>query len=285
MTWFLNLRQYGTGGGVADQVTVMDDSGKRYPGVPAEFLNDIRGRDVLLATHGFAVSQKAGLQELTDWEGVLDLGPNGAFVGVLWPGDSCWLPFLHYPEEYNEADASGDLLAPFLEANFTSAVSISFSSHSLGARMVLQAVSGLQAIHPRRVMLMAGAIDADCLTTEYAKAAQAIGDISVLASREDWVLEFSFPVGNPVATLITPGHPYYKSALGREGPAPTTPAQVTSPWQLPDSWNYGHLDYLGADGPAYRKPVDVPPPEPPPADPIPCKKPNWSAAYVSTRFR
>lgn len=285
MTWFLNLRQYGTGGGVADKVKVMDGAGTLYPGVPAQFLQDIRGRDVLLATHGFAVSQKAGIRELTEWESVLDLGANGVFVGVLWPGDSCWLPFLHYPEEYREADASGDLLAPFLEANLTSAASLSFSSHSLGARMVLQAVSGLQTIHPRRVMLMAGAIDADCLTTEYAKAAQAIADIAVLASREDWILEFAFPVGNPVAALITPGHPYYTSALGREGPPPPRPDKVTGLWQLPDSWNYGHLDYLGKGGSAYRKPVDVPPPEPPKAATMPCSKPNWSAAYVSTRFR
>ncbi|HEV2212610.1 MAG TPA: hypothetical protein VGS99_04615, partial [Gammaproteobacteria bacterium] len=130
MTWFLNLRQFATGGGVADQVSVLKDS-VVCDGVPDEFLQAIRGRDVLLGTHGFAVSENSGIDELGAWGDLLDLGPNGVFVGVLWPGDSCWLPFLHYPVEYNEAIASGDLLAGFLESNFSAAASLAFSSHSL----------------------------------------------------------------------------------------------------------------------------------------------------------
>ena len=60
------------------------------------------------------------------------------FVGLLWPGDSVWLHALSYPEEPRVANKAGQLIAPFIENNLSAAASISFASHSLGARVVLE---------------------------------------------------------------------------------------------------------------------------------------------------
>ena len=76
---------------------------------------------------------------------------------------------------------SGDRLAAWLNQNLTGAASVSFVSHSLGARVILQAIKGLaSSFRVRRLLLMAGAIDSNCLGEEYAKAAARVEKISVL---------------------------------------------------------------------------------------------------------
>ena len=94
------------------------------------------------------------------------------------------------------ADRAGALLAPFLDANFQDAASISFASHSLGARVVLATIENAAAGRCGSLTLMAGAIDDDCLNKEFAAAAAKVGTISVLASKKDTVLSHLFPLGN-----------------------------------------------------------------------------------------
>ena len=105
--------------------------------------------------------------ELSNWGSLLQLPPGSAFVGLLWPGDSMWAHGLDYPGEARVADDAGALVAAFIDANFQSAASVSFASHSLGARVVLATISKM-TMRVRRLTLMAGAIDDDCLTTEFA---------------------------------------------------------------------------------------------------------------------
>ena len=102
----------------------------------------IRGRHVLIATHGFNVNRADGIACLSNWASLLQLPQPSAFVGLLWPGDSVWAHGLDYPEEPKIADEAGALLAAFINANF-GAASISFASHSLGARVVLETISQL----------------------------------------------------------------------------------------------------------------------------------------------
>ena len=75
----------------------------------------------------------------------------------------------------------------------------------------------------RRLTLMAGAIDDDCLTTEFEAAAAKIGTISALASMKDTVLSRLFPLGNFVAGILTVGHPWWHAAIGHCGPAQAWP--------------------------------------------------------------
>lgn len=277
MTWFLDLRATEAGGHPAASVSVRRDT--LLCRDDAALRAAVQGRDVLIGTHGFNVNRKDGIASLTAWSSLLDLGPNGCFVGVLWPGDSRWLPVVDYPVEGGEAMDSARLLAPYLDRAFRGAASLSFASHSLGARMVLETIRHLQR-PVRRLVLMAGAIDDNCLTGEYRDAAARVEAISVLASRSDLVLKIAFPVGNPLSGLISPGHPYWQGALGHDGPDDPCPANVRAGWQIPNGWDYGHGDYLGGTPPALRPPVLVPD-----ADAsTPTGKPAWSAGFVSTRL-
>lgn len=239
--FFLNTRALPVGGGVGP-LSILDETNVVHS--VAHLAAAVRGRDVLLVTHGFNVNQMNGLQKLSDWANLLDIG-SAVPVGMLWPGDARWIHAVDYPVEGDEGMAAGNELAAFLNTNFTGALSLSFASHSLGARVVMQTISRLGG-PVRRLLIMAGAIDNTCLFAEYATAAAKVQSVSVLASRSDDVLKWAFPAGNFVSGLFSRGAPYIHEAMGREGPAePYAPAnKVHADWQIPDGWNYGHGSYL-----------------------------------------
>jgi hypothetical protein len=275
MTWFLDLRAQPVGGEPAAEVTPWRNGA---PAPITDLIAEARGRHVLFATHGFNVDRQQGTAALTGWATWLTLPLSTLVVGVLWPGDARWVPVLDYPLEDSVATKSGRLLGPYLDANFRAAASISFASHSLGARMVLETIAAMKG-SVRRLNLMAGAIDDDCLTNQYAGLLDRIQEISILASARDAVLATAFPLGNP----------YWSAALGHDGPAVVPAGKIQGPWQIPDTWNYGHGDYLAPGaapgGDPFMLPVDVPPQGS--ADPAhaPPWRPAWSAGLVSTRFR
>lgn len=289
MTLFVDLRASGRGGIVADAAAAWIDG--ILPLSPQAFAAQLAGKDVLFATHGFNVDRAAGIAALSLWSQRCSLSSSGLFVGVLWPGDSSWLPFIDYVYEGSEANSSGRLLAAYLNDNAGQADSLSFFSHSLGARMILETVRGLKT-QPRQVILMAGAIENNCLAKEYADAAAKVGRISVVASKSDMVLEWAFPPGNLVGEIIMHGHPYDRTALGRSGPARPLPSGVNvQAWQIPNDWKYGHGDYLpkGGIGQSFVLPLVNPPADAP--VPVDATDPlnagwmaAWSAAAAATQF-
>jgi hypothetical protein len=239
--YFLNTRSLPVGGGVGP-LTVLDETNAVHPA--SDVVAAVRGHDVLMVTHGFNVSQLDGLQKLSNWAKLLNLGST-VCVGMLWPGDARWIHVVDYPVEGNEAISAGNELASFINTNFSGALSLSFASHSLGARTAMQTIAGLSR-SVRRLLLMAGAIDNTCLSSEYAAAAEKVQSISVLASRSDDVLKWAFPSGNFVSGLFSRGVPYVHEAMGREGPAEPYPSpdNIHADWQIPDGWDYGHGSYL-----------------------------------------
>jgi len=298
MTRFLDVRLQPVGGELATSVAINQGTDLNdYGGLlPADLLSYIRGQHVLIATHGFNVNREAGIACLSNWESLLQLPPSSAFVGLLWPGDSIWAHGLDYPDEPRIANQAGaQLIAPFLDANFTNAASISFASHSLGARLILETVSQMK-LPVRRVVLMAGAIDDNCLNTEFQSAAAKIGAISVLASNKDEVLSVLFPLGNLVGGIIAAGHPWWHAALGQTGPSQQWPANLRPPFEIPDDWKYGHGNYLQIDQPPAPN-LPIPTEVPPQGSPVlaPDVAPNgvaiagwqeaFSAAFASSRFR
>jgi hypothetical protein len=300
VTYFIDLRADSAGGNPvasASAVVVRTDvqpnpSWSLGPGL----IQAIQGRDVLLATHGFHVNRSNGISYLSHWNDWVELGPNGFFVGVLWPGDSRWLPFVDYPLEGNEAIKSGQVLAEYLIGNFPGANSLSFASHSLGARTMLETIRGLgKTFTLETLTVMAGAIDDTCLVNEYKDAAALLKKISVLASSCDDVLKWAFPAGNPVSGIVTRGDPYWHGALGRYGPNP--PDQPANLWQtpnIPELWKFGHGNYINWDGkavaapPGEAGPFTVPVVVPPQGTDEPSARANWqqawAAGFVSTRF-
>jgi hypothetical protein len=257
MTYYLNLRASNVGGAVIDPQLLEGDgtaSPLRWSPIPAEQIPArVDGRNILFATHGFNVSQQQGACALGLLDEYLQLAAPNIFVGVLWPGDSV-VPIVDYPTEGGVAQDCGRRLAEFCNHACAQAQTLSFVSHSLGARLVLEAVAGL-ARKARSVCLTAGAINQDCLVSEYSDATSNAQHFSVLASRKDWVLEVAFSIGDPLSDLLHPDHTPFEVALGRAGPSLPAPAVVIPPWQIADRENYGHSSYLPPS-----QPVPLPPP-------------------------
>jgi hypothetical protein len=291
MTRFIDVRLDPVGGDLATSVAINQGTSiSDYQSLDiSQLRSDIQGRHTLIGTHGFHVNRADGIACLSNWEGLLNLTPLSIFVGLLWPGDSIWAHGLDYPEEPKIANDAGEhLIAPFLDANFGDAASISFASHSLGARVVLQTVSKM-SLPVRRVVLMAGAIDDNCLDAEYQSVTAGVGEISVLASKKDDVLSALFPLGNLLGGIIAEGHPWWHAALGHCGPSSPRPGNFQAPFQIPSNWNYGHHNYLQIDpppSPVIPVPVDVPPDgSPVPATGARGWQEAWSAAFCFTRFQ
>jgi alpha/beta hydrolase family protein DUF900 len=244
MTYFLNFRSQGVGGPAVDPYLLSGDGSTDPPAVsiipPAQANSLFAGRHVLFVTHGFNVSYQAGANSLELLGRYLGLANPYLFVGMLWPGDA-WLPVVDYPFEGDVAIDCGKRLAAFCNTSCAAAQSLSFASHSLGARLLLQAVAGL-ARQAKLVCLMAGAINRDCLIAQYAVAAAKCDRIVALASDNDDVLKLAFTVGDPFADLLHDDHTPFQPALGSNGPP--TPTSVQPPWQIADGEDYGHGSYM-----------------------------------------
>jgi len=208
------------------------------------------------------------------------------FLGLLWPGDSESLHALSYPVAPKNAMDAGTMVGQFIDKSFAGAASISMASHSLGARVVLEAATTMTR-QVRRMIIMAGAVSDNCLTAEFAGVPAKVEVISALASKEDEVLRWAFPIGDFVAEIIDHDHPWWESALGRFGPA-QSPSDFRAPFQIPDQWNFGHGDYLQVD-PTASGPLapdcGIPAAEPLPQGGSGGWQQAWSASFVSCRFR
>lgn len=262
MTYYLNFREAAVGGAVVSPYVLAGD-GLAQPlmlrTVRFEEVGGlVEGKNVLFAAHGFNVSYSRGAAQLGQLEANLKLTGSEIFFGVLWPGDF-FIPAINYPFEGEVSIHCGKLLADFCQRWMKRAQSLSFASHSLGARLVLEAVKGLRnfGLRARSVCLTAGAINRDCLTTEYASSVAISDAISVLASRRDLVLKVAFAIGDPIADLLHDDHTPFQPALGYSGPPRPAPPPVF-PWQILDSEDYDHSDYLppgdGQQAPAAKWP-------------------------------
>jgi len=202
----------------------------------------VASRDVVLAIHGFNVPRPHGVVSLAALEAYLDLPPNYRFFGVLWPGDF-WLPLVDYPWEAGHAVKAGQKIARYANDIFASAASISFISHSLGGRVLLEAVQNLER-PAAQLCVTAGAVDDDCLDGQYLKAEQNALRTSVLSSLNDKVLQLAYPVGDFVSdVLLGDGDSPWRPALGRAGPKPPyAPPIFEEP--IPQGLGYDHGDYL-----------------------------------------
>ncbi len=246
-TYLLNFRAQGVGGPVIDPYLLAADGSTAPPTISvvpwAQVLGIVRGKNILFVTHGFNVSYEGGTVALDAFARYLGLSGPYVFIGMLWPGDAS-IPIIDYPFEGAPAMDSGRRLAAFCNTWCAGAQSLSFASHSLGARLVLQAIAGLtRRVHSLTVM--AGAINRDCLTTQYASAAAKCDRVAVLASHNDNVLKLSYPVGDLIADAVYQDHSL-QAALGYAGPP--TPTSVETPWQSADGEGYGHGDYLPEAG-------------------------------------
>jgi esterase/lipase superfamily enzyme len=252
VTLFLNFRAQSVGGPVIDPYVLQGDPlaapDPTQAGLAAMGWPDVarlaQGKDVLFVAHGFNVNYVDGMLSAARLDQALGLGPDALFLGVLWPGDF-WLPVVNYPFEGDVAIDCGRRLAKFCADWFADAASLSFASHSLGARVVLEAVKALQApLKAKTVCVTAGAVNSDCLAAEYAAAlANTAQNVTSLSSVGDHVLQLAFPLGDLVAVLLDDDHTPFTPALGYWGPKAPVPAGVRKT-KIPPGLAYDHGNYM-----------------------------------------
>lgn len=155
------------------------------------------------------------------------------FGDSFWPGDADWwsffdkVDFLVYPSAVHTAVHTGAELANAL-LRMPNLEQVDFIGHSLGCRVVLEALLVLRAHaipRVRRVALMAAAVPSEMLEPrgrfyDLVAALSAEGTtIDVLYSMQDTVLHWAFPPGQSLAG----GNEASSRALGRFGPSPMMP--------------------------------------------------------------
>jgi alpha/beta hydrolase family protein DUF900 len=246
MTIFVSLRERATAGAVVD-TQVYEGFANRLELTwkdPVWLGLQVKGKDVLLATHGFNVNQRRGVNALARLGDLLAQGPSAGrefFIGVLWPGD-WWVSAINYPAEANDAVDSGRRLAIFCNKHLTLARSLSFVSHSLGARVVLEAIKGLGP-RARVACITAAAADYDCLDVQCEAARENCDQIVNLASNKDRVLKYAYPAGDFLSDILGDDDSPFHRALGLRGPKRPWSTNV-DPHRIPDDRDYDHGDYL-----------------------------------------
>lgn len=205
------------------------------------------GKQVVIAIHGFNVDRPDAVNSYVKLADALDLTGSQIFFGVVWPGDG-WIPVVNYPWESGDAVNCGRHLAAWLMAAMPRAASFNFISHSLGGRVLLEAVQALgkSAV---RVCITAGAVDDDVLSAGYAAVKGKVGHVAVLSSTKDFVLKAAYPLGDFVSDIFlgdkdSPWH----GALGLRGPNPVETSTKVAACQIPSDLGYGHGDYFPPAG-------------------------------------
>jgi pimeloyl-ACP methyl ester carboxylesterase len=214
-----------------------------------EFTAATRGELVLVLLHGYNVNREKGLRTLSRYGDMLAKGGfGGLLVATLWPGDG-WAKALTYPFEGRDADDTGDVLYSWLAENAAPTSRIAFVAHSLGCRVAMHAARRLarrwRGPTLDRICLMAAAIDNDSLGCTraicYRHATLKADRVAVLASEEDEVLRFAYPLGDLAQTLLFGGG--WGGALGRTGPKETDPSIRSRIEPVPRSRRERQIDH------------------------------------------
>ena len=243
MTLFVNLRQAAVGGGLPAEASVVSAT------EPAalrtlpwqEALAEIRGRRLMIFCHGFNVSLQGGVRSAVAMQAHLQPAADELYLAVLWPGDFR-VPVVNYPFEYEDAVRAGRLLARFIDRRCGEAAAVSLGAHSLGGRVVLEALAAAS----RRVAEMcvaAPAVDADCLTQRFAPSLAHVGRLTVLSSESDRVLRWAYPLGDFFSDIFGDTDSPFRGALGLSGPRPRAGPPVHAQ-AIPKADRYDHGDYV-----------------------------------------
>ena len=233
----------------------------------------LAGRHVCFLVHGFNVDRDRGYtgfgaaaQEMGRSGALPLLGPPDGpqqltvpgvevVVPVLWSGD--WYLPINYPFLLPDVRLTGKYFAQLIASSATQMVRVSFVTHSMGARVVLETVQQTLAAAKtsgRRTPTFDTAIFTAAATSDevlddpdYADAVDAIERFVVVSSRADTVLSGAFPLGNAVEQALWPNDPGADDALGRYGPRlkPGSKALGKTEWyEIPPNVGQDHGDYF-----------------------------------------
>ena len=252
MNYTLDFRVANTGGAVVPGKVMP------APGFGTEFQLRVEPRITFLL-HGYNVNRENGRASLHRLAAHLSASQNEAVVAVLWPGDH-WTRAASYSFEGRDADDSAKALAEYVKTYITTSTELSFVSHSLGARVVMETIKRLGAYRIRQVALMAPAIDDSSLANPsvYFIASNAAERVAVLASRKDKILKYAYPAGDALQAFVFFWKDVVDLALGYHGPRKSKSYGIPSKVyveQIPDARGSDHGHYIPGD-PAQDAPGD-----------------------------
>lgn len=246
MIYVLDFRESNVGGAVVPGRILHE------PGLGDE-LQLVAETRLTFLIHGYNVTRANGRQSLMRLAQKLSTAPSIAgdgLVAVLWPGDH-WTRAIGYSFEGRDADDSAMELVRYVDRVVTRSTALSFVSHSLGARVVMESVKGLKgkAYRIGQICLLAPAIDDSSLADPnvYQIASTVSDRIAVLASRQDRTLKYAYPAGDILQAFVYFWKEQVDLALGYHGPRKSgtypIPAQVYAE-QIPDVRCSDHGHYI-----------------------------------------
>lgn len=205
---------------------------------------------VVFLIHGFNLDRFEGREAMHNLAMELPGMRHAALVSVVWPGDH-WSGAISYSFEGRDADDTGFQLARYILQVLPRNARISFATHSLGARVALEAIRILSRHGYRadQVCLMAAAVDDYSLSRleDYRTAVNSSRRVAVLSSRQDFVLRYGYPAGDLLQSFVFWRRDDFGRALGYHGPKTVGTDQIPRHvyhWQISDRRNAGHSDYV-----------------------------------------
>jgi len=177
-----------------------------------DFQTAITGKRLHLLIHGFnnneaAIRSSYGVIEtiMSDQGLVGAAAPYDMVLGYVWLGGDLGLSYIF-------AKKRAEKIAPRFQKLLLSmasvAASLDINTHSLGARVALQALKGVPGKHIRNLFLLAPAVDDESIENgeKFYSSTQACIGAYVFHSKFDPVLKTWFPLGD------------FDTALGLNGP-------------------------------------------------------------------
>ncbi|HEY3177086.1 MAG TPA: alpha/beta hydrolase [Candidatus Polarisedimenticolia bacterium] len=167
---------------------------------PRDLVEEVRGQHILILVHGFrnplnkVAPAYARLEQGLGQYGLLGAGMYGKVIGFLWPGFETALGFF---VAVPSANRSASHLRKLLNLAKGSAHSIDVQTHSLGARVGLQAMAFPSEVWVDNLLLSAPAVDNESLEPgkEFHVSLQSCRRCLVYHSTKDGVLKVGYRVG------------------------------------------------------------------------------------------
>jgi esterase/lipase superfamily enzyme len=166
----------------------------------AELADEVRDQHLLVLVHGYRNPLKhvaAAYKKLeTELRNLQLIGPGqyDAAIGFAWPGLRTHIGFFAAVPWANRSAAHFRSFIQILNSN---AHTVDVQTHSLGARVALQAMSFEHEVFVDNLMLTAPAVDDECLepTKEFNGALASCRRCLVYHSSKDPVLKIAYRIG------------------------------------------------------------------------------------------
>jgi esterase/lipase superfamily enzyme len=178
----------------------------------AELQAAVAGKKLHLLIHGYNNDEAA----IRDSYGIIDsmmstqglVGPTAPYdmvLGYVWPGGDLGLAYFFAKRR---ADKAGPRVQTLLLSVASIAASLDINTHSLGARVALQALRGVPGKPIRNLFMLAAAVDDESIEIgeKFYSSTQACIGAYVFHSKYDPVLKVWFPLSD------------FDMALGLNGP-------------------------------------------------------------------